>query len=175
MNTTINTINGAIKQKLSQLRALRRVLPLISLTVLALFGQVAQAQITPGGVSSGLSLWLKADAGISETAGAVSAWEDQSSSSFDLTQSNSVSQPLWKGASELMNFNPVVDFDGLDDNLAYIPSSLIDVRDMTMFVVGEEEVRQDAYPITLRYNSTTDNIIVNQAFSGDNECLLELW
>ncbi|MPV85657.1 hypothetical protein [Ostreibacterium oceani] len=45
MHTTTGAITGTIKQKLSQLRVLRRVLPLISLTVLVLFGQVAQAQI----------------------------------------------------------------------------------------------------------------------------------
>ncbi|MPV86593.1 hypothetical protein [Ostreibacterium oceani] len=69
MNTTINTItsaingtvNGAIKQKFSQLRALRRVLPsrlsLALVTVLALFGQVAQAQITPGSPDNFIMVW----------------------------------------------------------------------------------------------------------------------
>ena len=38
----------------------------------------APLAIGPGGINSNLQLWLKADAGVSESGGNVSAWADQS-------------------------------------------------------------------------------------------------
>jgi len=68
---------------------------LLSFTLLAAALGFSQA---PGGVSSGLQLWLKADAGTSTTTdGAlVSSWADQSTVGNDASQSSSSAQPIFK-------------------------------------------------------------------------------
>ncbi len=60
---------------------------------------------SPGGISSDLRIWLKADDGFSP-----SSWTDHSGANNHYTQTNMSRQPFV--ASELYNFNPVVDFGG---------------------------------------------------------------
>ncbi|MCC6287031.1 MAG: T9SS type A sorting domain-containing protein [Chitinophagaceae bacterium] len=60
----------------------------------------------PGGVSSGLSHWLKANDG---SAGNMTVWNDQSTSGINLSAN---SDPSIVPAG--LNYNPVVDFDGDD-------------------------------------------------------------
>nr|WP_288243996.1 hypothetical protein [uncultured Chryseobacterium sp.] len=60
----------------------------------------------PGGVVSGLNLWVKANAGFSP-----SQWLDQSGSGFVYQQLTSANQPT----TGVMNFNPAVKFDGSND------------------------------------------------------------
>src|SRR5260221_952868 len=78
----------------------RFLLPLLSLC--ALQNVVAQA---PGGVSSGLRIWLKADLGFTP-----SQWTDQSGIGNHYTQTNSAVQPQAVPASPSYNYNPAVDF-----------------------------------------------------------------
>jgi hypothetical protein len=59
---------------------------LILSTGLISFSQMAFAQ-TPGGVSAGLKLWLKADAGIALADGTkISSWPDQTAAGYNLTR-----------------------------------------------------------------------------------------
>lgn len=85
----------------------------VCLTILVMaVGLRAQA---PGGVSSGLRIWLKADAGTSSTTDstAISAWNDASNANNNVSQSNSSRQPLFKdNPADNINFNPVVYFPG---------------------------------------------------------------
>lgn len=70
---------------------------------------------TPGGVSSGLAMWFKADTlGLADGT-AVSTWADQSGNALDLTQATSGNRPLCKTA--ILNGLPVVRFDGVNDYL----------------------------------------------------------
>ncbi len=66
-------------------------------------------QPTPGGVSPGLNLWLKADAGIIGSS-PITTWNGQSS--FARSASISYSDPDY--ATNDLNFNPVINFDGND-------------------------------------------------------------
>ena len=74
---------------------------------------------SPGGVGSNLQLWLKADAGTSSSTdgSAVSSWSDQSPNGYTATDTD-VNAPTYQNeASDLLNFNPVLRFDGVDDGL----------------------------------------------------------
>ncbi|MEZ0538338.1 Ig-like domain-containing protein [Fibrella arboris] len=75
------------------------------------FGAVV---IAPGGVSSNLQTWLKADAGTSSTTNgaALTGWDDQSVNNRNHTQTTAAYQPKFK--TNGFNFNPAVSFDGSD-------------------------------------------------------------
>ncbi|MGI9301499.1 MAG: DUF11 domain-containing protein, partial [Gammaproteobacteria bacterium] len=76
-------------------------------------------QAYPGAVQAGLQLWLKADAGTSTTTDmeALDSWRDQSESDTVLANTG-VGQPTFlDNATDNVNFNPVVGFDGVDDVL----------------------------------------------------------
>lgn len=70
----------------------------------------ANAQTSPGGVSPNLTLWLKANAGITSSGGTVSSWVDQSTNAFSFTQATTASQPLFTANS--INYNPSLNFNG---------------------------------------------------------------
>ncbi len=72
------------------------------------FAQIAPT--APGGVAANLTLWLKADNGVTDPGTAITAWLDQSGNSNNLTTVNG--DPDLQG--NILNFNPVVDFDGND-------------------------------------------------------------
>ena len=71
----------------------------------------------PGGVMTGLSLWYKADAGITQTVnnGVVPSWADQGDNGIMAAQSTASYQPVYTPTG--INFNPAVTFDGSNDNL----------------------------------------------------------
>jgi hypothetical protein len=90
--------------------------------VLYLFCNALFSQSSPGGISTGLKLWLKADAGTNSTTNgaAISSWNDQSGGNRHHTQSATARQPAFVGAggSFLMNYNPAVRFGGIGDGNA---------------------------------------------------------
>ncbi|WP_054023591.1 polysaccharide lyase family 8 super-sandwich domain-containing protein [Bacillus sp. FJAT-28004] len=79
---------------------------------------LAEVQVFPyePPASSNLKLWLRADAGVtSDGNGKVSAWADQSRSANNAAQATAGYQPTL--VSNGFNGNPVIRFDGVDDNL----------------------------------------------------------
>ncbi|MDF2457070.1 MAG: hypothetical protein K0R51_3063, partial [Cytophagaceae bacterium] len=76
-----------------------------------------QAQ-SPGGVGTvNLKMWLKADAGTSTTTNgtALSTWTDQSPDARSATQGTAASRPTFYNTTNLINFNPAINFDGTED------------------------------------------------------------
>lgn len=75
---------------------------------------VATYVAAPGCVAGGLQVWLKADAGTSSTTygTALTEWQDQTINGRTHTQTNTSYQP--KYYPNTFNFNPSVNFDGLD-------------------------------------------------------------
>ncbi len=81
---------------------------------------------SPGGIISGLRVWLKANTGVSSDAagsvpatdlGAVQRWNDQTSLNNNATNTGT---PIYNLTSNLINFNPTVFYDGASGhNLAY--------------------------------------------------------
>ena len=91
--------------------------------LLAAGPSVADAQPAPGGVTGPgtFLVWLKANEGTNTTtdSGPVNFWNDQSNSNNHARQSiSSFSQPVFRSqAGNLINFNPVIAFDSLNDYL----------------------------------------------------------
>ena len=68
--------------------------------------------VAPGGVTSSLALWLKADDGLSYTTGQnVSAWEDQGLGSDARINNASQAPTYYDNTTKNVNFNPVIEFD----------------------------------------------------------------
>ena len=75
---------------------------------------------SPGGFSSGLQLWFRADAGIISNGGFVSDWKDNGPQQNHAIQSTSSDQPAYLSSD--INYNPSISFDDIDD---YLPISQI--------------------------------------------------
>ena len=73
------------------------------------FFTLGVTQSAPGGVTSGLNLWLKANAGVTGTT-SVSAWTDQSGAGHDATATQGPEL-----ANNSINFNPSLTFNGTDE------------------------------------------------------------
>ncbi len=101
----------------------------------------------PAAITANVNLWLKANAGVVDTGGntaentdTVLSWLDSSGNNRNATQGTTAHQPIYTDNG--LNFNPVIDFDGVNhDMAANIPSN----NTMTIFAVGE-----GTYPGTTR-------------------------
>jgi len=92
------------------------------------FPNLAFAVFAPSDIS-GLQLWLKADSLSLSDNDPVAAWTDSSGSGNNMAQSDSSMRPIYK--TNILNGQPVVRFDGVDDYLV-LPSS---VGISTLFLV----------------------------------------
>ena len=86
------------------------------LVAMFLVSMPSSVQAYPGGVSSNLQLWLKANAGISQSDDqTLTNWLDQSANVYTASNGGSDSQtsPTFRNnTTDNINFNPVVEFDG---------------------------------------------------------------
>lgn len=82
---------------------------LLVASVLCSLGASAQS---PGGVSTGLKLWLNADSGVTVVSGRVSQWRDQSGAGKHVRQTTAAQRPSYLTAAGLLNFNPALSFNG---------------------------------------------------------------
>ena len=74
----------------------------------------AGSTTTPGGVSSGLSVWLKPESGIiRDAAGVVSSWQDSSGNGNHCNQATTATMPSY--AANSFGTMPGVFFDGADN------------------------------------------------------------
>jgi hypothetical protein len=77
--------------------------------------QVVTIYKAPGAVSNGMTLWLRADNGVSPTTGNVSRWDDQSQS---ITNSVNQATPAGGASTDIvvtptgLNYGPVLTFSG---------------------------------------------------------------
>lgn len=71
----------------------------------------------PGGVSANIQSWLRADAGSGTTTDAttISTWTDDSGNSNDGTGAGATRPVYRRNAGDYVNFNPGIDFDGVND------------------------------------------------------------
>ncbi len=115
----------------------------------------------PGGVTSGMVLWLRPDAGTStETDNtSITTWTDQSTAGNDATEVTN--PPLYKNnATDNINFLPTIDFDGTNDVLSI--GDLSEIKSTsgtgryTMLGIG---IRQDA----------NDNYVLGSTGGTNNE------
>ena len=99
---------------------------------------MASAQGTgPGGVDTNLQLWMRADAGVTETGGnTITSWQDQTGAH---TPATITSDPdLLDAGADLLNFNPVVEFDSTD-NIQWTGDDFTTAfTEGEVFVIGKE-------------------------------------
>lgn len=76
---------------------------------LLLFSQLAVAQ-SPGGVSSGIQIWLKSNVGAGTVGSASATWTDQSIAGHNATQSSALIRPTL--TANRINKYPAMVFDG---------------------------------------------------------------
>ena len=108
---------------------------------------------SPGGVSSGVELWLTADFEVTEVFGAVTGWDDQSGNSNDASSAGSTgTAPVLD--NDAINYNPAIKFED-DGNKHLATSSLPVSEDMSWFVV-----------YSTRQNATSSNFWSNPALIG---------
>src|ERR1035438_8942129 len=73
-------------------------------------------------VPTGLSVWLKADAGVTTNAsGGVTTWSDQSGNGNDAVQATDAFAPLF--VTNAVNGNPVLRFNGIAPSVQYLEVS----------------------------------------------------
>ncbi len=114
-----------------------------------LFGaKVALAQTgSPGGIATDLSLWLRADAGITVTVGSqVGPWGDQSGDSNNATATGA---PVLTNG---INFNPSIYYNGVDGH--DMPNSL--TNQYTVFTVARLQGTQNGR----LFASQTGNVLI---------------
>ncbi|WP_353573376.1 calsyntenin family protein, partial [Candidatus Albibeggiatoa sp. nov. BB20] len=95
--------------------------------------------------SNNLQLWLRADTGISETDGqTITDWPDQSPNAYIVNNGGSDGQtsPIFKNnSSDNINFNPVIEFDGVANGLDLANNYIYSANDgMTFFAVLKPDV-----------------------------------
>jgi hypothetical protein len=79
--------------------------------------------------------WWTAEAGLTESGGSVSSWEDQING-YQLIQTASAAQPIITSSASILNDQQVVYFDGTDDYLyATTSPALLDGSDFTIWMV----------------------------------------
>lgn len=83
-----------------------------------------------------LTLWLSADAGITQNAGFVSNWADLSGNGYDASQITSTVQPSITYPAELCG-KPAITFDGVNDLLNGVVIPNLGQSSITLFVVGK--------------------------------------
>ncbi|MFK7924425.1 MAG: lamin tail domain-containing protein [Bacteroidia bacterium] len=73
----------------------------------------------PARIAAGMTLWVRADAGISTSSPAmgVDAWADQSGLGNDFSQLDSDLQPIFHQSPSGFNGNPALFFDDIDDGM----------------------------------------------------------
>ena len=94
---------------------------------------------TPANIGIAPALWLRADVGVSQTAGVVDNWSDQSGNGNDNSQSTPANQPGYNDNGA--NFNPTVTFNGsqwvaaanglLDPTVNYTATQIFIVQNST--------------------------------------------
>ncbi len=137
------------------------------------FFSFAGTQTAPGGVSS--ELWLKADLGTSSTVNGsgISQWNDQSGNTNNVAQGTAGNQPSYfNSASQLVNFNPVVKFDGVDDELINnaVPASVS--TDNTLEVVAVGFTTGTTLQAISHHGPATNNSQVEFLMNGATDIIL---
>ena len=112
------------------------LLPIAAFFIISLMGITKEMAVgimilasCPGGVTSNLSFWLKADAGTSTTTDAaeVTSWTEQAGSVTNTGSAGSVPTYLESG----INYNPSLNFDGSSESLT--------INDLSNLPSGAEE------------------------------------
>lgn len=108
--------------------------------VAASFCVAAHLQAQTLTVTNTLKLWLKADAGVTQSGGSVSAWADQSGNGFNSVAPNAGAEPTFVASDPLLAGKPTLRFDGSSDYLQNTTfNSLQNVTGFTAFWIARPD------------------------------------
>ncbi|HAA17818.1 MAG TPA: hypothetical protein DCP28_03230, partial [Cytophagales bacterium] len=122
---------------------------------------------SPAGVPNGLQLWLKADAGVTETSNNVSAWADQSGNGNDAT--TPATDPVLD--ADGINYNPSIDFSNTGTRAQGTLTTGTD--SLTVFIVAVDESGAASGNVLLELDDAvtplafTDGSYATGAFTSD--------
>jgi hypothetical protein len=105
---------------------------------------------------SNLSLWLRADAGISQTAGSVSQWNDQSGAGNNCSQSTSANRPFQVLSVPELNGNSAIRFDGTNDLLNGTTIPNLNNSSFTIFIVANGESQASSIASLFSVNTASN-------------------
>ncbi|OJJ21013.1 hypothetical protein BKI52_10590 [marine bacterium AO1-C] len=122
-------------------------------------------QASPGGVSTGLRLWLKANAGVTGTT-TVTQWNNQASTSFNATATTGP-ELLSSG----LNFNPVLSFDQANSEVMNITGGIFGgstFNDVHVFLLGRTKSINNSQAFYEGLNASTNIKVSAHLPFGDN-------
>ncbi|MEI6852996.1 MAG: PKD domain-containing protein, partial [Bacteroidota bacterium] len=91
--------------------------------------------------ANGLTLWLRADAGVSLSGNKVTGWNDGSGNNYHAQQSNVNLQPSLITDVPLLNHKPAINFDGINDLLNGVTIPNLQNSSLSIFVVAKGEAQ----------------------------------
>lgn len=94
--------------------------------------------------TTGLKLWVRADAGVATSSGNVSTWADQSGNNNNATMQTASRQPALVGGA--LNSKPVIRFNGSQS--LYL-TNLLQPSTFTVFVAGKNNNPTDSFSMIL--------------------------
>lgn len=147
-----------VQQRLFSSRLLFKTLFLL----LTSYGTI-NAQNNPGCVNTNLKVWFKADDGtLSGDGTSVGAWTNKSSNPYNLSQSTAGHQPKFYSttSSKLVNFNPTLEFDGIDDHLKNLTPLMASTSPYTFLGVGLDEAADQGYRALFSSEQYWDHFIL---------------
>ncbi|HHB91616.1 MAG TPA: hypothetical protein ENK59_00195, partial [Thioploca sp.] len=142
--------------------------------------------IAPGNVNNcNLQLWLKANAGISQTDGQVlSNWIDQSFNAYTASNGGGDSQtlPIFRNNTiDNINFNSVIEFDGVTNGIDLASNYIFSNNDgLTFFAVIKPDIKPNVFNFIFDFGSIsgtgygftyandTFNIYTSENYGGIN-------
>lgn len=100
----------------------------------------------------GCVLWLRADRGVTQSSGSVSAWADQSGSGRNFSQGTGANQPSYQ-ATAGPNAQPAIVFNGTSD-LMTCATSVLGLATCTVFLVLQYSATPATYATVLAWQDT---------------------
>ncbi|WP_437723085.1 carboxypeptidase regulatory-like domain-containing protein [Sorangium sp. So ce861] len=101
---------------------------------------------------AGMKLWLRADTGVTASAGKVSSWQDQSGNGLNGTMAVASRQPSLVASA--LSGKPVIRFDGAQSLGITSP---IQPATFTIFIVGKNSKTSEGFSIILGPGGSTPN------------------
>jgi hypothetical protein len=140
---------------------MKKLVLTLSLVVTAALGY-SQA---PGAVSSGLAIWLKADAGTSSAVEGdfLASWNDQSGNGRNATQTTAANRPRFR--KSILNGNPAIETTG-GTRYFNIDFSALSNSSYTVFVVAQRtSTNVSQYILGVQQSSPLG---MHLGYAGDN-------
>jgi PKD repeat protein len=87
-------------------------------------------------LGTGISMWLRADAGVTTVSNAVSQWVDQSGMGLNVSQATTGNRPTLVNNVASLNNRPAISFNGTSNFLTSSMNSGLANSSLTVFVIG---------------------------------------